>query len=171
MYAPIANNLVIDEARKLGDDEGFGSDRNYKRLEGQASYAKTWGAHTFNFGLSGGTNVHSDTPAYENFTLGGPLRLSGYRINELSGRRFGFGRVMYYNRTIALPDILGSGVYAGASLEAGQVHSRADGLPYAGTTWSGSLFLGAETFAGPAYFGVGMGENGRFSLYLLLGAP
>jgi hypothetical protein len=33
------------------------------------------------------------------------------------------------------------------------------------------MFLGAETFAGPAYLGVGFGEGGRLSLYLLLGAP
>jgi hypothetical protein len=37
--------------------------------------------------------------------------------------------------------------------------------------WSGSLFLGADTFAGPAYFGLGFGEGGRFTVYLLVGAP
>jgi NTE family protein len=110
-------------------------------------------------------------PAYENFTLGGPLRLSGYRIDEISGRRFAFGRLMYYNRAIPLPDILGSGVFAGASLEAGQMQGRSDGLPAAGTLWSGSVFLAASTFVGPAYFGFGVGENGHYSLYLLLGAP
>ena len=151
--------------------EGLGSDRNYEHLEGQAMVARSWGAHTLNFGVSGGTDLHSDMPAYEAFTLGGPLRLSGYRINEFAGRRMAFGRLVYYNRTIALPDILGSGVYAGASLEAGQVHSRFDGLPSGGTIWSGSVFLGADTFAGPLYFGLGAGEAGRWSLYLLLGAP
>jgi hypothetical protein len=77
----------------------------------------------------------------------------------------------YYNRTIPLPDILGTGIYAGASLEAGQVRSRFDGLPSGGTIWSGSVFLAADTFAGPAYFGIGASEAGRWSLYLLLGAP
>jgi hypothetical protein len=48
---------------------------------------------------------------------------------------------------------------------------RVDGLPNAGTIWSGSVFLAADTFAGPAYFGLGAGEGGRWSLYLLLGAP
>jgi len=110
-------------------------------------------------------------PAYDTFTLGGPLRLSGYRINEFSGRKMAFGRLMYYNRTIPLPDILGSGIYAGASLEAGQVRTRFDELSTGGTIWSGSVFLAADTFAGPAYFGLGMGEAGRWSLYLLLGAP
>ncbi len=152
-------------------EESFGSDRGYKRFEGQALAAKTWGAHTFNAGISGGTDLHSDLPAYESFTLGGPLRLSGYRINEFATQRYGFGRLMYYNRAIPLPDLLGSGVYAGASLEVANLGPRFDGLPKMGTTWSGSVFLGASTAAGPAYFGFGFGEAGRFSLYLLLGAP
>jgi len=103
--------------------------------------------------------------------VGGPLRLSGYRINQFSGRRYGFGRIMYYNRVLPLPDILGSGIYVGGSLEAGQIHDRFDGLPPGSTIWSGSVFLAADTFAGPAYFGFGMGEAGNYSLYLLLGAP
>ena len=77
--------------------------------------------------LAGGTDLHSGTPAYETFQLGGPLRLSGYRIDEFSGRRMAFGRVMYYNRVLPLPSILGSGIYVGGSLEAGAVHGRPDG--------------------------------------------
>jgi NTE family protein len=78
---------------------------------------------------------------------------------------------VYYNRTVALPDILGTGVYVGASLEAGRMYSRYDGLPFPGTLFSGSLFLAADTFLGPGYFGLGFGEGGRVSLYLLLGVP
>jgi NTE family protein len=152
-------------------DSGFGSDRNYKRFEGQFTTAKSWGAHTFNVGVLGGTDAGSDMPPYDTFTLGGPLRLSGYRINEFAGRRMAFGRVMYYNRTIPLPTVLGAGIYAGASLEVGEVRNRFVGLPSSGTTWSGSVFIAADTFAGPAYFGFGKGEGDRWSLYLLLGAP
>ena len=50
------------------------------------------------------------------------------------------------------------------------VHTHLN-MPFGGTTWSGSLFLAADTFAGPAYFGLGKGEGDRWSLYLLLGAP
>jgi len=149
----------------------FGSDHDYQRVEGEALYAHHWGAHTFSFLLSGGSDLHSVMPGYETFTLGGPLQLSGYRIQEFSGQRYGFGRLMYYNRTVPLPDLLGSGVYLGTSLEAGQMHGRVDGLPDGGTMWSGSLFLGADTFAGPAYVGLGFGEGGRYSIYLLIGAP
>ena len=110
-------------------------------------------------------------PAYESLTLGGPLRLSGYRINQFAGRQMAFGRLMYYKRILPLPDLLGSGVYAGASAEVGRVSNRFDNLPTPGTLWSGSLFLGADTFAGPAFLGVGAGGSGNWSLYMLLGAP
>jgi NTE family protein len=152
-------------------DEAFGSERNYKRLDAQATTAFSWGAHSVNVGVAGGTDLHSDMPAYETFTLGGPLRLSGYRIDEFAGRRMSLGRVMYYNRAIRFPEILGSGVYGGASLEAGKMHDRVDGSDDGNTIWSTSVFIAANTFAGPMYFGFGLGEGGRYALYLLVGAP
>lgn len=151
--------------------QSFGSDNEYRKFDGEALAARSWRAHTLSLKVSGGADPQSNMPAYENFKLGGPLRLSGYRIDEFSGDRFAFGRLMYYNRALPLPDILGSGVFAGASLEAGKMQARSAGQASPGTIWSGSLFLAASTFAGPAYFGLGLGENGQYSVYLLLGAP
>ncbi|HEX9184599.1 MAG TPA: patatin-like phospholipase family protein [Burkholderiales bacterium] len=170
-HAWFPNNGFRAFAAAYVADQAFGSDHNYKRLEAEASVARQWGVHTFSFFLAGGTDLDTTMPAYETFTLGGPLMLSGYRIQEFSGQRYGLARLMYYNRTVPLPDILGSGVYVGASIEAGQMRVRVDNSPDTGTLWSGSLFLGANTFAGPAYLGLGFGEAGRVSLYLLLGAP
>jgi len=150
--------------------ESLGSDASYNRLEASGRVVQSWGPHTFNLAAKGGSSLNSDMPAYESFSLGGPLNLSAYRINEFAGRRYAFGRLMYYNRTLPLPDLLGSGIYVGGSAEVGRMSDRSDGLPSPGTVWSGSAFLGADTFLGPAYFGVGVGA-GRWSLYLLLGAP
>jgi NTE family protein len=152
-------------------DKGLGSDRNYKRLEGDYSLAYSLGRHTFNLNLAGGTDLGTDMPAYDAFTLGGPLHLSAYHINELAGRRMAFGRLMYYNRSLPLPDLIGSGVYLGGSIEAGWVRDRFDGQPNGPTAKSVSVFLGAQTFLGPAYFGVGFGPDKRSMVYLLLGAP
>ena len=149
----------------------FGSALNYQRLEGAARAIHSWGPHTLNVSASGGTALGSDMPAYESFTLGGPLRLSGYRVNEFSGREFAFGRLMYYNRLLPLPDLLGSGLYVGGSAEVGVIRNRFDNSPSPGTLWSGSVFLGADTFLGPAYLGFGFAAAGNWSLYLLLGAP
>jgi len=149
----------------------FGSAGDYQKVEALVRGAKTWGPHTLNLSVSGGTDLGSDMPAYEAFMLGGPLRLSAYRVGQFSGREFAFGRLMYYNRLLPLPDLLGSGVYAGASLEVGHIRDRFDGRPSPGTLWSGSVFLGADTFAGPGYLGVGVGNSGNWSVYLLLGVP
>jgi NTE family protein len=149
----------------------LGSAVNYRRLEGSAKVVKSWGPHTVGLSASGGTDLGSDMPAYESFTLGGPMRLSGYRVNQFAGRKFGYGRLMYYNRILPLPDLLGAGVFVGAAAEVGWIGDRFDGLPSPGTLWSGSLFLGADTFVGPAYLGVGLGTSGNWSLYMLLGAP
>jgi NTE family protein len=149
----------------------FGSALNYQRLEGGGRAVRSWGPHTLNLAVKGGTALGSDMPAYESFALGGPLNLSGYRVNQFSGREYAFGRLMYYNRIFAMPSILGSGVYAGASAEVGQIRNRFDNSPSPGTLWSTSAFLGADTFLGPAYLGFGYGGAGNWSLYLLLGAP
>ncbi len=150
----------------------FGSALDYQRLEGLARATQSWGPHTVNVAVSGGTALGSDMPAYESFALGGPLRLSGYRINELSGPRIRVrpGDVLQPDPAAARP--AGSGVYVGGAAEIGPDHrNRADGLPSPGTLWSASAFLGADTFPGPAYLGVGFAGAGRWSLYLLLGAP
>ena len=149
----------------------FGSAQNYQRVEGLGNVVHSWGPHTVNVSIQGGSDLGSGMPAYEAFSLGGPLRLSGFRIGQFNGHEFAFGRAMYYNRIHALPDLLGSGVYVGGSAEVGWIKDRFDGLPSPGTLYSGSVFLGADTFAGPAYLGAGFGTGGAFSVYLLLGAP
>jgi len=149
---------------------GLGSDLTYSRAELGGRVAKSWGPHTFNLGVSGGTQFGSDMPSYESFTLGGPLRLSAYRLDQFAGRQYAFGRLLYYNQTVRLPELLGSGVFVGGSAEIARVTDREGGLPSAGTVWSASTFLAAITFLGPGYLGVGVGP-GRWSLYLLLGAP
>lgn len=154
-----------------GATSALGSAVDYQKLQGSGTYVMSFGENTVNMNVAGGTDFGTGMPAYESFALGGPLRLSGFRINQFSGREFAFARAMYYRRIFALPDILGSGVFAGASGEVGVIRDRVDGLATPGTLWSGSLFLGAQTFAGPGYLGVGFGNSGALSIYLLLGAP
>lgn len=154
-----------------GATTALGSAINYQRLVATGTYVASWGENTINLFASGGSDFNTDMPAYEAFALGGPLRLSAYRLNQFNGHEFAFGRAMFYRRILPLPDLLGSGVYIGASAEVGQIRDRFDRLPSPGTLYSGSVFLGANTFAGPAYLGAGFGTGNAFSVYLLLGAP
>src|SRR4029079_11622721 len=137
-------------------DAGMGSDRNYQRGEAQLNGVATKGPHTINAYLSAGSDFGSNMPAYEAFILGGPLRMSGYSIGEFAGREMAFGRLMFYNRTIPLPDLFGTALYLGASLEAGHMGKRFDSASgKGGAIYSGSVFIGSDTFLGPAYFGLG----------------
>lgn len=148
---------------------GDGLDAAYRRVEAYWSGAASRGDHTVGVTVRGGSGLNTRLPVTEGFDLGGPLRLSGYRAGQFSGERMAYGMVRYYNRLQRLPSLLGSGVYAGAALEAGRVDRQFQGGGSTGMLWSASLFLSAETFLGPAYLGVGVGPNGNRSLYLLLG--
>ena len=149
----------------------LGAARDYQRLFASYTGVSSWGPHTFNINVAAGTSFNSNLPPYDGFSLGGPLNMSGYQLNEFSGRRMAFSRIMYYNRALPMPDLLGSGVYLGASLEAGRVKDSFVPPADTGKLYSGSIFLGADTFLGPAYLGLGLGQGGRGTIYLLLGAP
>jgi NTE family protein len=151
--------------------ETLGAARDYQRLGVNYTAVSSWGPHTFNINVAAGTSFHSNLPPYDAFSLGGPLNLSGYQLGEFSGRRMAFTRLMYYNRALPLPDLLGSGIYFGGSLEAGRIKDSFVPPADTGALYSGSIFLGADTFLGPAYFGAGVGRGGRAGVYLLLGAP
>jgi NTE family protein len=163
----------------VGAFEGLsalGADDDYRKADARWTSAHSVGPHTVQLNAAGGTDLGSNLPAYDSFILGGPFRLSGYRIGQFSGQKFAFGSLMYYNQVLRLPSLLGSGVFAGGSLEAGQMNGLY--LPPGGSTgtlYSASAFIGAETFLGPAFFGYGYGWGGNVSnsgtFYLLLGSP
>jgi NTE family protein len=75
------------------------------------------------------------------------------------------------NQVKRLPSPLGSGVYAGAALEAGRVDKLYDGRDTTGNLWSTTAFLGADTFLGPTWIGAGFAPGGTRSFFLLVGVP
>jgi NTE family protein len=170
-HAWFAQKGYTADVSYYGATKALGSAVNYQRLSGSGTFVQSWGPNSFNLHAEGGTDFGTGMPAYESFMLGGPLRLSGFRLGQFAGREYAFARAMYYRRVLPLPDLLGSGVYLGGSAEVGHIGDRVDTLPSPGTLYSGSLFVGADTFAGPAYLGAGIGSGGSFSVYLLLGAP
>lgn len=151
--------------------DALGADDRYRRLEGLWTAATSVREHTFAATLYGGSRLGSSLPAYELFSLGGPFRLSGYRIGQFAGQSLAFASLRYYDRIHQLPSLLGSGIYVGGSLEVGRVQRLIDGRESSGTRHSASVYLGAETFLGPAFLGVGLAEGGRQTLFLVLGVP
>jgi NTE family protein len=150
----------------------LGADDDYQKLDATWTGAHSFGPHTVAASVAGGTDLGSGLPPYDSFTLGGPFRLSGYRIGQFSGQNLAYGRLSYYNQVLRLPSLLGSGVYIGATGEVGRIGGLyTQGGAATGTLWSGSIFLGAETFLGPAYLGIATAGGGHNTFYLLLGTP
>ena len=149
----------------------LGADESYQRYEGVFTAAASFGAHTLSATIWGGTDAGSNVPPYDPFILGGPFRLSGYRIGQFSGQSMAFANVRYYHQIHQLPSLIGSGIYAGASIEGGRVNDLYDGRSSTGNLWSASLYIGAETFLGPLFLGAATGGGKNRTIYLLLGAP
>jgi NTE family protein len=167
-FSRAGDRLLVQGSAAL---TGMGATQSYQRLMGTWTGAASFGPHTISATLLGGTDFNSNLPAYDAFLLGGPFRLSGYQIDQFAGQKMAYGSLRYYNRILRLPAPLGSGVYLGASGEVGRMDGLNDGRSTTGTLWSASIFIGAETFLGPAFFGFGTGGGGNNAVYLLLGAP
>jgi NTE family protein len=168
-FARSGESLRIDAYEAL---TALGADQGYRRAQALWTGSYSFGPHTLNGTLMGGSGFGSDLPAYDAFTLGGPFRLSGYRINQFAGDATAFAMLRYYHQILRLPSLLGSGIYVGASAEVGRMNGLyTESGSSSGTLYSGSAFIGAESFLGPAYLGVGFGGGGNVTAYFLLGVP
>lgn len=150
---------------------GMGADDKYTRAELNYMQAVTTGSHTLVGSIYGGTDFGTGLPLYDALLLGGPFRLSGYSINEFQGREAVFGSLRYHNRIKSLPNPLGSGAYAGVSFEAGRMDKNFNLAGPRGTLYSTALFVGADTFLGPAWAGIGVAPGGHRAIFLTIGVP
>ena len=157
----------------FGTVGSWGSDDDYTKVELFLMAAKTFDRHALQVAAYHGDTLGGGLPPYDPFLLGGFLRGSGYRMDELVGSRVALGRTVYSYKFAALPPPLGRGLYLGASLEATWASLGVDLESDGKVRPSGSLFLGADTFLGPAYIGWGQAFSGDQpgAPYLLLGTP
>ena len=150
--------------------ESFGADvsGHFTRIE--AGSAGTIGRNI----LLGSFEASSSTSGTENLNsrifLGGFLRLSGLARNQLVGDKGGIARLLYYRELTRFD--LGSmtqRMYAGFSLETGNVYGSDDPVTWASLRRAGSVFVGADTIVGPAYLGYGYSDGGNSVVYLIIG--
>jgi len=147
----------------------LGSDLNYQQAELSWLSAWSFGRNTVSAALRGASGFDGDLPYYDLYAIGGLFNLSGYRINQLQGQSVALGRLMYYYRAATISFI--GNVYAGASLEAGNVYGAFPEATSTGLKYAGSIFLGADTIIGPAYFAYGHADAGNSAFYFYLGYP
>ncbi len=153
------------ESRKsLGADDEYRKGRLYWRS------VVSYGRNVVEFAVRGGTDFGSATPVYDQFALGGLNNFSGYQIGALRGREYLLGTAGFRRRIFDLTGTLGTGVYLGGGVEAGNVFKRLDRTPASGVIWSGSAYLIIDSTLGPLYAGAGYSEGGRLAGYLYVGS-
>ena len=147
----------------------LGADEQYQKGSLGAVTALSTGRHTLQLQLRGGGAIDGELPIYDLVTLGGLFNLSGYQNNQLQGETFALGRAAYYYRLTNVPVLL-KGLYAGISLEAGQVYERLDGASATGLLPAAAIFIGADSALGPFYLAYGHAFRDNLdTIYFYLG--
>ncbi|MCP4046862.1 MAG: patatin [Gammaproteobacteria bacterium] len=153
-----------------GTRESLGSDYTFDLAQGFLLKPQTWGKNTLLHWWEYGTTFNDQSPGNQPYALGGLFNLTGYAPNELTGKYYGMGRLLYYHRMgdQAL-SILNTSIYLGASLEIGNVWQNTSDISLSNTLTAGSVFVIFDTLLGPLYLAYGAAEGGHQSGYLFLG--
>ena len=152
-------NLVASYTHGL---EALGSNVAHRQVALDFDQAWTFGKSILRPGVEVGVNLEDEANVFSLYSLGGLLRLSGLEQNELWGQRFGLARIVCY-RQLARTSVasLKANVYAGGSLEAGNVFADDDPVVWDTLKTAGSLFIGLDTSIGPFLLSWGFAEGGR----------
>lgn len=144
-----------------------GAAQGFPQAEVTTSYFAPFGKRGTVFGFgAGGTSFDKTLGPIQQFTLGGPFRLSAYGRNEFRGNDYFFLGGGYLYHLTNLPPIIGDRVYLGGWYEGGSAFLRRSDLNFRNDI-AGGLIL--ETALGPITFGGAWGEGGRGKFFFSLG--
>jgi NTE family protein len=102
--------------------------------------------------------------------LGGFLNLSGYHKNALIGNEKAFGVIAYqYNLGRSLFGLENFPIFAGASIEAGNVWPTNESIDFGDLINAGSVYLSTDSKLGPIALAYGFSEDDNNSVYFYLG--
>lgn len=149
----------------------LGSDDSYRQARLFAQQVLPVGSDLLYLEIAGGSDLDSAAPAYDLFTLGGVGELAGFQFEELRGREYAYGRAAYLRRITDLQTLLGRALYAGVSIEAGNMYERIDGTSASGLILGSSIFLGGRTPLGPLILTLGIAEGGHKAAFVQVGRP
>lgn len=150
--------------------DSAGGDARYGKLVAGAGLAKSFRETTLVVTARTDLRIGPDLrPLYDQAPLGGFLNLSGLAPGQLYGDNAFLARFIAYHRLARMNSLLGTGVYAGVSIETGNAWTS--GLTISDLRLAGSAFLAADTSLGPLYVAYGLADRGFHSFYLALGLP
>lgn len=148
--------------------ESVGADTDFEQIAGSFFLARSWGNNSIIGRVEGGTTLNDDAPLQSQFLLGGLGRLSGYPAARFVGQHYALATITAYHRLISN---LWVPVYAGMSVEAGNVWDDSSQISGSDLRFAGAIYGGADTPLGPLYLAWGVAQGGEDSVYLYLGNP
>ncbi len=148
--------------------ESLGSSADYEQAFVNYTGAIARGKNSMQFNLEGGYSFQDEIPLERWWELGGFGRISGLIPRQLAGQHYGLASMAYYRR---LNEVKLAPVYAGITLEAGNVWDRKSDISLDDLIYAGSLFLGVDTPIGPVFLAWGRTNNADSTLYFYLGNP
>lgn len=145
-----------------------GANTDFEQIGGSVYVANSWGDNTLLASIEGGSTLDDDAPLVSQFLLGGLGRLSGYPAHRFAGQHYALASITAYRRLISN---LWVPVYAGLSVEAGNVWNDSSQISAGDLRFAGAVYGGADTPLGPLYVAWGLAQGGEDSVYLYLGNP
>ena len=147
----------------------LGADRGYQTLSARGVLPVTWGNNTV-IGVLVAEGTLAGNPEVSNlFSRGGFLNLSGLGKRQITGMYSGLGELVYYYRLDDAKAIMTLPTYLGGSMEIGGAWMDESDITMDSLIPAGSLFVGLDTFLGPAYIAGGLAEGGNYSFYFNIG--
>ncbi|HET7845758.1 MAG TPA: patatin-like phospholipase family protein [Xanthomonadales bacterium] len=147
--------------------EALGADDDFDQVNLDAIGAWRFGRHAIQAGLRWHETVDGVAPIQSLYRLGGRSQLVGFRRNELTGQHYG---VLFGGYLFELADVFGRGAFAGGTLEYGNAWQSRNTIGD-DPILNGSVYLGFDSWLGPALFGYGLREGGEGVLFLEIGLP
>jgi NTE family protein len=167
IYSRVGLRYYGDTPDVVAFGETVAGPTDYAQLEARfSSFHRLRERHRLFYGASAGSSFGED-PGYNEFRLGGLLRLGAFHTGEIRGDNYvlGIGGLLY--QVMRLPDMIGANGYLGAWLEAG---SAFDEWSNASHQWNASGGFVLETFLGPFFIGGSVSlTNGDGRFYVNLG--
>lgn len=172
-FFPTSGQFLYANYEKQTSDMGANDNFDSWQLFAQGVYS--FGHEKGNTVIVTGRLAVSDDAANEPqnyYQLGGLFNMSGLSQNFYSGRQMAFVMAQYQrrlsNRSVLPTDMP---VYAGFSVEGGQLWSERSDVAFNDMIASGSIYLAIDSPLGPLYLAYGRTNESHQALYLALGWP
>lgn len=168
--ALFASEGLLARATYFRAEEALGAPGFYERAEATANYSIPVGENVAYLRGSGGASFDTLLPAYDLFTLGGPMSFPGLSIGELRGQSYWSAQAGYLHKVGDINPVFGQSVFAGVVLSAGDVSDRID-FRREEIIYSGAFVLRALTPLGPVGLSLAATSTDDWQVVFGLGRP